>query len=626
MPLSISTGVSKALGFTGSTAVLPSGAVYSFVVSPFGSSIVYNPMVPVPPVLLETSNNMNAQSFVFYVHGAGANAGYVDGRPLFWRIKHITTTAADFSETSGTFTSNNWGLSKYNPGYSWYNNPYGEELARFGISAIPENVTEGTETFQVEIREASLSGPVVLTSPVISLADTSAPATFTFDTDWNDAISQGGLTEGTTYEFRVNGINLSTEDDNFTYYTIDNKPINYNYPDAQYYTNAINKYGSAALPAMHIYVKNAEYLDNVPRPGYGSPTNTTRKETFGSGKFYILPRNDGITEGPTTHTIQLRTSPMNADYTGGATIATYTFTINDVLPILTNFEFQAIGGGAAGPISQAGGGGGAGQFYQARIYTSSSETFKVFIGATGIGRDTTMANSTILEGGELQNGSFYQQWIAYYGGWGATYGSNGLPSTTFGSTGGGCYTIPDQFKPDGRWPPGTLGNSASQASNAWDGVIYANRGGAAWSNSYITSAGGGGGAGGPGSDGVNNNLAGTGGPGILDWTGAYVCYGGGGVAYAGGFPIEPTNTAYAPRTASTYAGGSVPSAVLETPHGLANTGGGGSWGGRGGSGKFILRYPSTNRALALATGTYTTYISSGYRYYVWTGNGTFKVQ
>lgn len=331
MPLSFSSGGSKALGFAGAIPIPASGAVYSFVNSPFGANSVYNPMVPVPPVLLETSNNLNASTFVFYVHGAGAGI-----RPLYWTIKHITTTAMDFSTTSGMFDANGWGTSVYNPGYSWYNNPYGDELGRFGISTIPENVTEGTETFQVQIREVSYSGPVVLTSPVISIADTSAPPTFSFDTAWNDAVTQNGLNEGTTYEFRVNGINLSTgeeypvtaPDGNYTYYTIDNKPINYNYPDSQYYTNAINKYGNAALPAMHIYVKNAEYFDDVPRPGYGSPTNTTRKDTYGSGKFYILPRNDGITEGPTTHTIQLRTAPMNADYTGGATIATYTFTIN----------------------------------------------------------------------------------------------------------------------------------------------------------------------------------------------------------------------------------------------------------------------------------------------------------
>jgi hypothetical protein len=330
MPLSFSTGASKALGFTGSTAVPASGAVYSFVSSPFGSSIVYNPMVPVPPVLLETSNNMNAQSFVFYVHGSGAGV-----RPLFWRIKHITTTAADFGEVSGMFDSNNWGTSAYPSPGSWYNNPYGEELGRFGIYTIAENVTEGTETFQVEIREVSLSGPVVLTSPVISIADTSAPATFNFDTAWNNTITQNGLTEGTVYEFRVSGINLSTgeeypviaPDGHFIYYSIDNTTINYNYPSPQYYTWAINKdegtQWSQTLPAGKIYVKNAEYFDNVVRPGYGSPTNTTRKETYGTGRFYIQPRNDGVTEGPTTHTIQLRLA-----YSEGPIVATYTFTIN----------------------------------------------------------------------------------------------------------------------------------------------------------------------------------------------------------------------------------------------------------------------------------------------------------
>jgi hypothetical protein len=432
MPLSFSTGASKALGFASRSNAIPaSGAVYSFVSSPFGTAgLAYPDSTAVPPVLLETSNNLNANSFNFYVHGAGANAGYVDGRPLFWRIKHITTTAMDFGATSGTFTSNNWGTSVYNPGYSWYNNPYGEELARFGIYIIAENVTEGTETFQVEIREASYSGPVVLTSPVISLADTSAPITFSFDTAWNNTVIQNGLVEGTTYEFRVNGINLSTgeeypviaPDGHFTYYTIDGMPINYNYPNSQYYTWAINKnegtQWAQVLPAMYIYVKNAEYFDNVVRPGYGNPTNTTRKETFGSGKFYISPRNDGVSEGPTTHIVQLRTSFMNPDYTGGAVIDTFSFTINGqpgqqeyttpgtyswTAPAgVTSVSVVAVGGGGNGTlfmnsgVAKIGGGGG-GLGWKNNIPVIPGNSYTVVVGAAS--QDSFFIDSTTVKGG-----------------------------------------------------------------------------------------------------------------------------------------------------------------------------------------------------------------------------------
>jgi hypothetical protein len=597
MPLSFSTGGSKALGFTGSTAVLASSAVYSFVVSPFGANSVYNPMVAVPPVLLETSNNLNAQTFVFYVHGAGAGV-----RPLFWRIKHITTTAADFGEVSGTFASNNWGTSAYNPGYSWYNNPYGEELGRFGIYTIAENVSEGTETFQVEIREASLSGPVVLTSPVISLADTSAPATFTFDTDWNDAISQGGLTEGNTYEFRVKGTNLSTGEEYpplapypegwRTYYTIDGKPLNYNYPDSQYYTwaydyNEGNIYAQQLLPAMHIYVKNAEYLDNVPRPGYGSPTNTTRKETFGSGKFYISPRNDGVTEGPTTHTIQLRTSPMNADYTGGATIATYTFTIKDALPITNTFEYQIIGGGgSAGDSSGANysaGGGGAGGFVSSSVIwgdrNNDSLTWQISVGAGG----TPYENA-----GHSSISSQIFTFTAWGGGRGA--GTN-VAAQSGGSGGGGSA--------------GGGGDIYNVGGAGTSGQGYS--GGKAWQFGYSNIGGGGGGATGPGTYG-GSGYSGNGGPGTTDWFNNSVSYGGGG------------------KSAANISGASgSPSGA-----GPANSGAGGGGitgatsGMNGGSGKVIIRYSESYRVPFSVTGNPTVTVTGGYRYYTWTTSGSIK--
>jgi hypothetical protein len=284
------------------------------------------------------------------------------------------------------------------------------------------------------------------------------------------------------------------------------------------------------------------------------------------------------------------------------------------------FTFQMLGGGAGGPTSQAGGGGGAGMFFQGKIYANTwpynSQTYKIFIGAGGVGRSTSTANSTILEGGVLINGTTYNQYISYYGGYGASYNVPALSS--FGSTGGGAYKAGNT-----KWAAGF--KQYFYPGNVYDGIVYANSGGEAYDYYYITSAGGGGGAGGAGSPGVSNNLAGIGGPGMLDWTGSYVCYGGGGIAYAGGFPIPIGHPTLAPKTASSYFGGDTPAAVLASPSGLANTGGGGSWGGRGGSGKFILRYPDTFREMDDATGTYTTYTSGGFRYYVWTGSGTFRL-
>ena len=565
--ISLLTNSATNFGVTGNALRgVTAAGIYNFVSSPFTGG------TPVPSTIKETNTGNNDQTFVFYVNGINSA-----GRMLYWTIKHITTSTADFYGDSGSFASNNWGnagVTQLSPSYA---HQYGEELGRFGIDMVGDSITEGPETFQVEIRESSITGQVVLTSSVITVTDTSKGISYEFGTRVNTGFNEGTFTwvpvitnlvsNGTVLYWTINtNLTASPSDFNQTQGTI----------------TIYNNYGEIGL--------------------------------------YVLS-DTTITEGTETFTISLRTG----SHTGPVVLTSPVMTIIDD-DMISSFEFQAIGGGAGGPTSQAGGGGGAGQFFQGRIYRNSAEVFKVFIGLSGIGRTTTNANSTILESGILVNGSFYEQWIAYYGGWGATYGSGGFPSSTLGSTGGGCYTPATQFLPDGRWPPGTLTNFASQTSSVWEGVVLANRGGAAWSNSYITSAGGGGGAGGPGSDGVNNNLAGTGGPGILDWTGAYVCYGGGGVAYAGGYPIYSTDTVYAPKTSSTYSGGAVPSAVLSTPHGLANTGGGGSWGGRGGSGKFILRYPSDYRALTLATGEYTTYISNGYRYYVWTGNGTFKIR
>lgn len=79
---------------------------------------------------------------------------------LYWTIKHITTSNADFASSvvSGSFAvSGNMTLG----------------LGSFTVSTLDDALTEGVETFQIEIRTVSTSGSVVLTSTAISIVDTS---------------------------------------------------------------------------------------------------------------------------------------------------------------------------------------------------------------------------------------------------------------------------------------------------------------------------------------------------------------------------------------------------------------------------------------------------------------------
>jgi hypothetical protein len=81
-----------------------------------------------------------------------------DSTTLYWTINHTTTSAADFTSTSGSFTvTSNSGT--------------------FNIATATDSLTEGAEYFTVEIRTGSTSGTIVETSSSITVNDAVA---------WND--------------------------------------------------------------------------------------------------------------------------------------------------------------------------------------------------------------------------------------------------------------------------------------------------------------------------------------------------------------------------------------------------------------------------------------------------------
>jgi len=83
-----------------------------------------------------------------------ATTGVPNNTTLYWTILHDTTNNSDFSSVSGSavITTNS---------------------GSFTVFVVPDFLTEGSETFQVQLRTTSISGDVVATSPVITITDTS---------------------------------------------------------------------------------------------------------------------------------------------------------------------------------------------------------------------------------------------------------------------------------------------------------------------------------------------------------------------------------------------------------------------------------------------------------------------
>jgi len=94
-------------------------------------------------------------SNTFTVQNIGSDGTY------FWTILNDTTTNADFSAASGSFvvSGSTGGLDN--------------GTGSFNITTVSDRVTEGSQTFQVQVRSGSTSGTVVVTSAAVTINDTS---------------------------------------------------------------------------------------------------------------------------------------------------------------------------------------------------------------------------------------------------------------------------------------------------------------------------------------------------------------------------------------------------------------------------------------------------------------------
>ena len=125
-----------------------------------------------------------------------------NGTILYWTINHVTTTSADFSATSGSFTINS-------------------DTGPFNITTIADSATEGGETFTVSIRTDSTSGTVVAISSSVTINDTSVGISYTFGsipTSINESssgtfnLNTTSVSNGTTLYWTINHITTSSAD------------------------------------------------------------------------------------------------------------------------------------------------------------------------------------------------------------------------------------------------------------------------------------------------------------------------------------------------------------------------------------------------------------------------------
>lgn len=391
--------------------------------------------------------------------------------------------------------------------------------------------------------------------------------------------TDGGIASGYTVNSTVGGYTATSSSSPITITTANNGA--YTFTAVSY-----NAFGtSPASPS------STATLTTVPQaPTIGSATasnsssdidvawtlNSNGGKTISS--ITITPYLNGVTaQSPTTINSSSATSGTISGLTQGSS---YTFKVkvtnangdslesdatNSVsVPVYATVDYVVVGGGGGGggahTVFVGGGGGGAGGFRtsagssgggsnaESSLLIRAGESFGITVGAGGPdanngaqGSSSVFSNITSLGGGR--------------GG-----GQLTANASQGGSGGGGCYS------------QGTSGNGAS--GTAGQGF----QGGKA-SNNGNNNGGGGGGAGDAG-NGASSASGGNGGNGVTtNISGSAVTYAGGGGGYGGG------------------SGGSGGGANAENAA-SANTGGGGGGGGggngrAGGSGRVIIRYPST---------------------------------
>jgi hypothetical protein len=159
-----------------------------FTGNKFGFSGLSVPIYSISPSTL----SLNEGSSVTFTI---STINVTEGTTLYWSTNQISGTinASDFSDssTSGSFVITNG-------------------LGTIVRSLSNDLSTEGTESFQIQIRTESTSGPIVVSSPTISITDTSVTLPSYTGYELNNADGVRGAANGTSINASNSGSRSNT--------------------------------------------------------------------------------------------------------------------------------------------------------------------------------------------------------------------------------------------------------------------------------------------------------------------------------------------------------------------------------------------------------------------------------
>jgi hypothetical protein len=458
---------------------------------------------------------------------------------------------------------------------------------------------EGDESFKLILRKGSNTGPIVATTVVLVVRDTSN--TITYDSLIESADT---LAEGQTISFVLNTTNLG--------------------PNTTLYYNTVGNVTSSLFASGN----TGSFLTTGDTYTLSLPTTSTVPDN--ETRFFQLEIREDSASGP----VKITSNVINVvdalqafvTATGGfVTVeegwkthiftSSNSFTVSGLgIPTNRTVQFEVIGGGGAGGRARssnppAGTGGGAGGYLRTNVTLTTANTISIIIG--GGGGDTVGGGPGTL------------QYMGTSGTNTLVYGID-LNLNAVGGGGGGGYDPLSGLTPRGL-SGGSGGGSGGDAPLLGGAGVsgQGNPGGdAGWIYAPTGSAAGGGGAGEPGFPGAGFGayvIGARGGNGISSGfvTGIPTSYGtpsftkgGGGRWFAGGGAASVWGEPYRRGIGGIGGGGAYdtpggPAVPVAGARGVVNTGGGGNGTGfpdtasGGGSGIVMLRYPYTVKTFSI---------------------------